>query len=137
LVKNSDNSYNWEIINDSSVNTNGETQYIDLKKYSNVSPGGMWNTGYYITSDGTKTIGGTIPGMLFTISFDKFYNAAYFIMNQIILNRGPDNPKSCLHNCWGYCECNGMAAGEIDILETPFWSCAYHQNTPNLCNDND
>jgi len=30
-----------------------------------------------------------------------------------------------------------MAAGEIDILETPFWSCAFHQNTPNLCNDED
>jgi len=55
--------------------------------------------------------------MLLTISFDKFYNSALFLMNQTTLNRGPDNPKKCTNNCWGY-------PGEIDILETPFWACA-------------
>lgn len=53
--------------------------------------------------------------MMFLLSYDHFENAAWFMLNQRILDGGPATPM-CKDktNCWGE-----ISAGEIDFLETP------------------
>jgi len=80
-------------------------------------PGGAaaWSWGYYPA--GVKGVGP--PGMLFVMSVERVWNMAWYMLNQVTLDRGPTigypNDKCAYgnNNCWA-----AGNAGEIDFLES-------------------
>jgi len=122
----------WVLDQDSSQNTQGECGSVDLVQnhtsWIQAQAGGAagWEFGYYYP----QVTGVGPPGMLFVISVQKFKYAAWYILNQATLDRGPanSNPNCNGDNCWA-----DGSAGEIDFLESPFWD-SYIQTHPDLYN---
>jgi len=118
-----------------SINTAGEHgRLANLSSVLQPSFGAQWGTGYYFTGnspEGSAVTGLGPPGMLFVLSADSLWNAAWFLVNQRTLDLGPDvsvpncrlgaDPAKPIRptNCWG--DAPGAEAGELDLLETPFW----------------
>lgn len=117
-------SFVWQIIPDSSLNWKGTHELVDFSALpteftqSQAGPirscsggGGGWNGAFFPY----KSVGAAPPAFLAVLSYKRFYNAAWFVLNQRILDGGPDIPTSSSGtNCWGE-----ISAGEIDFLETP------------------
>ncbi|KAH3765558.1 hypothetical protein Pelo_2554 [Pelomyxa schiedti] len=119
----------WHLVEDSSFNTNGSFPAYDTLKplggldsasaWLSPQPGGAaaWTWGYYPAG----VPGLEPPGMLFVISTETCYNMAWYMLNQVTLDRGPAiaYPASgCAvtnDNCW-----SSGNAGEIDFLESPW-----------------
>lgn len=78
-------------------------------------PGGSadWTWGYYPA--GVEGVGP--PGIMFVLSTKKSWNFAWYMLNQLTLDRGPailypsDECKVTNNNCW-----SAGNAGEIDFL---------------------
>jgi len=123
-------SSTWRILPEMSFNVEGECGPTDLvndqTSWLQTQPGGSagWEAGVYVPN----VPGVGPPAMLFVLSVEKFLYAAWYILNQSILNRGPAsaNPACGGDNCWA-----DGSAGEIDFLESPFWD-TYYQENPSL-----
>lgn len=120
-------SKKWNIVEDSSFNTDGSRPEYDCTKpnggldkseaWMQPQPGGAaaWSWGYYPA--GVKGVGP--PGMLFVMSVERIWNMAWYMLNQVTLDRGPTigypNDKCAYgnNNCWA-----AGNAGEIDFLES-------------------
>lgn len=120
------NSQQWEIVKDSSFNTDGSRPAYDCAKpYGGLSnsypwmtpqPGGAaaWTWGYYPA--GVRGVGP--PGMMFVLSVERVWNVAWYMLNQGTLDKGPAityPSHGCRHgnnNCWA-----AGNSGEIDFLE--------------------
>ena len=120
-------SRKWQIVKDSSFNTDGSKPAFDCAKpngglgkyqaWMQPQPGGAaaWTWGYYPA--GVKGIGP--PGMMFVLSVERVWNIAWYMLNQATLDKGPAiaYPSSgCSHgnnNCWA-----AGNSGEIDFLES-------------------
>ena len=116
----------WQIVGDSSFNTDGSRPAFDCTKpngglynswaWMQPQPGGAaaWSWGYYPA--GVRGVGP--PGMMFVLSVERVWNIAWYMLNQGTLDKGPAiaYPNSgCRHgnnNCWA-----AGNAGEIDFLE--------------------
>merc|ERR1719498_309650 len=66
---------------------------------------------------------------MFAISCQRCSGFAWFVLNQGILDRGPDkptcaNPGGGTDNCW-----SSASAGELDLLETGFWDPAFYNTS--------
>ena len=119
----------WQIVKDSSFNTDGSKPPFDValpngghtseEAWMQPQPGGAaaWTWGYYPA--GVKGVGP--PGMMFVMSTEKSINLAWYMLNQVTLDKGPaiEYPRDgCLlgnNNCWA-----AGNAGEIDFLESPW-----------------
>jgi len=125
----------WVLDRPSSLNTDGAAPLVNLTELQQPSVGAGWGVGYYPR----ETLGVGPPGMLFVLSSRSAYNYAWYLLNQATLDRCPScgSPNCRLpgskafgpSNCWGNPP-SGSEAGEIDLLETPFWSC---NGFPELC----
>eukprot|EP01084_Bolivina_argentea_P276042 470897_1 len=123
-------SQQWHIMDSSSFNTDAKYPPFDLVKpyggLTNISeawispqPGGAaaWTWGYYPA--GVKGIGP--PAAMFILSTDQSFNLAWYMLNQLTLDRGPAVPypsEMCditNNNCWA-----AGNAGEFDFLENPW-----------------
>lgn len=122
----STSSNTWEIAQDSSFNTDGSRPAFDTTKvngglsgaqaWMQPQPGGAaaWSWGYYPA--GVKGVGP--PGVLFVLSVESVWNVAWYMLNQVTLDKGPAityPSDKCPHgsdNCWA-----SSNAGEIDFLE--------------------
>lgn len=118
---------NWQIVKDSSFNTDGSRPQFDCAKpnggmdkslaWMQPQPGGAaaWTWGYYPA--GVKGVGP--PGMLFVLSVERVWNMAWYMLNQVTLDKGPtilypdDECAKGNNNCWA-----AGNAGEIDFLES-------------------
>ena len=120
----------WQLVKNSSFNTDGSRPEFDTMKPNggmNASeawlqprPGGAadWSWGYYPA--GVRGAGP--PGMLFVLSVESVWNIAWYMLNQVTLDKGPVigyQPNSeCKYgnsNCWA-----SGNSGEIDFLEAPW-----------------
>ena len=115
----------WILASDSSFNTDASRPPFDTMKpnggiqnpWMQPRPGGAadWSWGYYPA--GVKGVGP--PAMMFVLSTEKSFNMAWYMLNQVTLDKGPVNgyPNDrCAHgnnNCWA----TGNS-GEIDFLES-------------------
>ena len=117
----------WEIVSDSSFNTDGSRPAFDCAKpdgglpksqaWMQPQPGGAaaWTWGYYPA--GVRGVGP--PGIMFVLSVESVWNVAWYMLNQVTLDKGPaiTYPNGgCRHgsnNCWA-----SGNAGEIDFLES-------------------
>ncbi len=115
----------WILASDSSFNTDGSQPPFDTMKpngglkvpWMQPQPGGAadWSWGYYPA--GVKGVGP--PAMMFVISTEKSFNMAWYMLNQVTLDKGPvigyPNNKCTYgnNNCWA----TGNS-GEIDFLES-------------------
>ena len=119
----------WELVKDSSFNTDGSRPPYDVvkpnggisreKAWLQPQPGGAaaWTWGYYPA--GVKGAGP--PGMLFVLSVESVWNVAWYMLNQATLDKGPTvaYPRDKCRNGGGdNCWASGNA-GEIDFLESP------------------
>ena len=123
----SSSSKAWVLAPDSSFNTNGSKPTFDTIKpdgslsesdaWMQPQPGGAadWSWGYYPAGVG----GVGPPGMLFVLSVESVWNVAWYMLNQVTLDKGPvseyPNDK-CQYggdNCWA-----SGNSGEIDFLES-------------------
>lgn len=120
-------SKKWTLVTDSSFNTDGSRPAFDCAKpngglsqsqaWMQPQPGGSaaWTWGYYPA--GVRGVGP--PGMLFVLSVEKVWNIAWYMLNQVTLDKGPDKgypSERCKYgndNCW-----SSGNAGEIDFLES-------------------
>lgn len=122
----------WMLQDDMSINTAGEHgRLANLSRIAQPSVGAEWGTGYYFKDNMKSPRGLGPPGMLFVLSVDSLWNAAWFLVNQRTLDLGPEvalpncrlggDPSHPIRptNCWG--DAPGAEAGELDLLETPFW----------------
>ena len=87
----------WELVKDSSFNTDGSRPPYDVvkpnggisreKAWLQPQPGGAaaWTWGYYPA--GVKGAGP--PGMLFVLSVESVWNVAWYMLNQATLDKGP------------------------------------------------
>lgn len=118
---------NWQIVKDSSFNTDGSRPEFDCAKPNGgldkslvrmqPQPGraAAWTWGYYPA--GVKGVG--LPRMLFVLSVKRVWNMAWYMLNQVTLDKGPDilyPNNECAYgnnNCWA-----AGNAGEIDFLES-------------------
>ena len=116
----------WQLMSNSSFNTNGSKPAFDTMKpngglspedaWMQPQPGGSaaWTYGYYPA--GVKGVGP--PGMMFVLSVESVWNVAWYMLNQVTLDKGPTIPypsdlcKEGNDNCWA-----SGNAGEIDFLE--------------------
>ncbi len=121
--------YLWRRVDESCINPDGETLYanwqaLPSEPHSGVvnscSGAGGWNTGYFPSN----VAGLAPPGFMFVMSYEKFYSAAWFVLNQSILNRGPQLPLCNGENCWL------DSAGELDLLESPNLFPPEYRETP-------
>eukprot|EP01006_Ploeotia_vitrea_P032488 TRINITY_DN64691_c0_g2_i1.p1 TRINITY_DN64691_c0_g2~~TRINITY_DN64691_c0_g2_i1.p1 ORF type:complete len:539 (-),score=42.77 TRINITY_DN64691_c0_g2_i1:87-1595(-) len=122
----------WVMQRESSFNTDGKFPPYDLLKpngglspeeaWMAPQPGGSawWGWGYY--PGGAAGVGA--PGMMFVLSTERIYNTAWYMINQVNLDRGPDKMYPASHcpdginkGCW-----DGGNAGEIDFLEATWTS---------------
>lgn len=74
-----------------------------------------WDLKYAPTSSNRGTNGLGPPGMLFVLSAKQFAWSAFYVLNQITVNRGPGGEKFP-DNCWS------SSSGEFDLIESPFWA---------------
>jgi hypothetical protein len=116
---------NWTMDTASSVNTNGALPVLDLGALERKGGASMWDRGAYMPQ--VRGLGP--PGMMFAISCQQCSSFAWFILNQGILDRGPDkptcaNPGGGTDNCW-----TSASAGELDLLETGFWDPAFYNTS--------
>ena len=117
----------WQLVQDSSFNTDGSKPAYDTVRpngglsaqqaWMQPQPGGAadWTWGYYPA--GVRGVGP--PGMMFVLSTERSFNLAWYMLNQVTLDKGPiagyPNNK-CAYgnsNCW-----SSGNAGEIDFLES-------------------
>lgn len=116
----------WEMAKDSSFNTDGANPAFDGAKgngglkgaWMQPQPGGAaaWTWGYYPA--GVPGVGP--PGMMFVLSVERVWNMAWYMLNQVTLDRGPavGYPSSrCANNNNNNCWAAGNS-GEIDFLES-------------------
>ena len=117
----------WHLVADSSFNTNGSKPAFDTMKpygglsredaWMNPQPGGAaaWTYGYYPA--GVKGAGP--PGIMFVLSVESVWNIAWYMLNQVNLDKGPavsypnSGCKDGNSNCWA-----SGNSGEIDFLES-------------------
>lgn len=122
-------SQSWVMLRDSSFNTDGALPPFDAalpngglnqsSAWLKPQPGGAasWKWGYYPA--GVRGAGP--PGMMFVLSVEKVWNMAWYMLNQVTLDKGPaiSYPSAqCMYgsdNCWA-----SGNAGEIDFLESPW-----------------
>lgn len=71
-----------------------------------------WDKKYAPTTQEQHTAGLGPPAFMFVLSAKHLAYAAFFALNQLTLNRGPEAGE----NCWG------SSSGELDFLEVPFWA---------------
>ncbi|KAJ3433809.1 hypothetical protein M0812_22778 [Anaeramoeba flamelloides] len=125
----SDKYQMWIIDKDSSFNTDGKYPSFDTVKPNGGLPkasawmapqpgsAAAWDWGYYPAG----VEGLSPPGILFVLSTEKSWNFAWYMLNQVTLDRGPlvpypsDQCSQTNDNCWA-----SGNAGEIDFLETPW-----------------
>lgn len=119
----------WGLVGDSSYNTDGSRPSYDAAKpnggltpgeaWLQPQPGGAadWTWGYYPAG----VQGAGPPGMLFVLSAESVWNVAWYMLNQVTLDKGPSvayPSTKCQYgsdNCW-----SSGNAGEIDFLEAPW-----------------
>lgn len=119
----------WGLVKDSSYNTDGSHPSYDVAKpngglspgdaWLQPQPGGAadWTWGYYPAG----VQGAGPPGMLFVLSTESVWNVAWYMLNQVTLDKGPSvsyPAAKCQYgsdNCW-----SSGNAGEIDFLEAPW-----------------
>ena len=83
-------------------------------------PIGVKGVGPLSYLDGSPDMSGRSGGMMFVLSTEESYNFAWYMLNQVNLDRGAGSPP-CEYkgkkypNCW-----NAGNSGEIDFLESPF-----------------
>ena len=124
-------SSQWEIVQDSSFNTDARFPTYDLMQpYGGLpqsqawlapQPGGsvFWSLGYYPA--GVRGVGGQ-GGVMFVLSTEDWFGGTWYMLNQVALDRGPANARptgpSCPvnDNCWA-----SGNSGEMDWLE-PGWN---------------
>ncbi len=115
----------WQLVPESSFNTDGSQPPYDTLRpngglktpWMQPQPGGAadWSWGYYPA--GVKGVGP--PGMMFVISTEKSFNLAWYMLNQVTLDKGPTTGypnNKCPYgnnNCWATAN-----SGEIDFLES-------------------
>ena len=121
------NGQNWQLVPDSSFNTDGSGPAFDTMKpnggmnksqaWMQPQPGGSaaWTWGYYPA--GVKGVGP--PGIMFVLSVERVWNVAWYMLNQVTLDKGPNIPYSPSYECqYGNNNCwSAGNAGEIDFLE--------------------
>ena len=128
---------NWQIVKDSSFNTDGSRQEFDCAKpnggldkslaWMQPQPGGAaaWTWGYYPA--GVKGVGHLQELMLFMLSLERVWNMAWCMLNQVTLDKGPNifyPNDECAYgnnNCWA-----AGNAGEIDFLESVWTKKCWH-----------
>lgn len=128
-------SAEWVMAADSSFNVNGEKPAYDaMKAYGGMNKsdawlvpqvGGsvQWGWGFHpIGAEGLGplALGGQSGGMMFVLSTESSFNFAWYMLNQVNLDRGAGGPAcdyggKTYPNCW-----NSGNSGEIDFLESPF-----------------
>ena len=70
--------------------------------FTNLTGAAWWSWGYY--PSGVEGVGP--PGMLFVLSVERIWNMAWYMLNQVTLDRGPDiwypldNCSQSNDNCW-------------------------------------
>lgn len=117
----------WEIVKDSSFNTDGSRPTIDSAKpngglhnsqaWMQPQPGGAadWTWGYYPA--GVRGVGP--PRMMFVLSVERVWNTAWYMLNQVTIDKGPviaypnGGCRYGNNNCWA-----AGNAGEIDFHES-------------------
>lgn len=130
-------AFAWVRQNSSSINTDASSRLANMTSWAQPSMGADWGTGYYPRN----VLGAGPPAFMAVLSLDRAYNFAWYLLNQVALDRCPDCSKpNCrlqggseqggIANCWG--DPPGAESGELDLLETPFWSC---KGFPELCDD--
>ena len=122
-------THNWMMLRDSSFNTDGSLPAFDamlpnggLNKSSawlKPQPGGAkdWTWGYYPAG----VQGAGPPGMMFVLSVEKVWNMAWYMLNQVTLDKGPAIPYPSAQCKYGSDNClNSGNAGIIGLLESPY-----------------
>ena len=120
-------SKKWMLDKPSSFNTDGSKQPYDTIKpngglseddaWMQPQPGGAaaWTWGFYPA--GVRGVGP--PGMMFVLSVKSAWNIAWYMLNQVNLDKGPAvgyPANNCTYgnsNCWA-----SGNSGEIDFLES-------------------
>ena len=70
--------------------------------FTNFTGAAWWSWGYY--PSGIEGVGP--PGMLFVLSVERIWNMAWYMLNQVTLDHGPDewypldNCSQSNDNCW-------------------------------------
>ena len=129
----------WVMDDTSSFNTDhAYPAYDTIKKFGGLSenqswlnpqPGGAsgWGLGFYPAGDDVRGVGPASghKAIMFVLSTEFAWNFAWYMLNQLTLNRGPANqyPKEYCQGVEGFADTNCWSAGnggEIDFLESPW-----------------